>query len=231
MLYQMNNTFRNTDFKISVDAPLTRTFASFSFVSDLNEMNSTWRVILLDVHYIFVWIIVGYKFNRIEKYWLRVNQQTMKEKTAQIVISELVKVIFEFIRWWMENVYRPCKRMEYSRLTAESHILRIHESLRKIQRGKNLRQTASPWRLSSLTWQQICDEQPEKIWCSSFLWYSNFRSHVATSSQAIAEEEQMTDKISSPGLVKKHSTHVQGLAILFSFRKYASYVMKYALWK
>ena len=38
----------------------------------------------------------------------------------------------------------------------------------------------------------------------------------------------MIDKISSPGLVKKHSTHVQGLAILFSFIKYASYVMKYA---
>ena len=128
----------------------------------------------------------------------------------------------------MENVYRPCKRMECSQLTAESHILRIHESLRKIQRGKNLRQTASLWRLSSLTWQQICAEQPEKIWCSSFLWCSNFRSHVATSSQAIAEEEQMIDKISSPGLVKKHSTHVQELAILFSFRKYASYVMKYA---
>lgn len=36
----------------------------------------------------------------------------------------------------MENVYRPCKRIEYNHLTAESHVLWIHESSRANQRRK-----------------------------------------------------------------------------------------------
>ena len=51
-------------------------------------------------------------------------------------------------------------------------------------------------------------------------------AQAAILSKTIAEEEQVMDKKSSPVLVEKY-VHVQGLAILFNFRKYASYVMKY----
>ena len=53
------------------------------------------------------------------------------------------------------------------------------------------------------------------------------RAHAVTLSQTIAEEERVIGKKLEPSICEKNLAHVQGLEILFNFREYASYVMKY----